>query len=175
VTASLGEDAQCFRGSISIAGRRPIRHFVAISAEVAKTRPGADRKRQPHGAVQRRSNVCAVPGCATVRAAGGTGLGRLVHRRASPARCNQPLTWTRVFASPREGHKESVSEMDRKGTPSEANPVPRGERAGPLDYPVPGVVTQLLMFGASLERVQRRKASRRPGVAAKTSNQLSLF
>jgi hypothetical protein len=44
VTASLGEDAQCFRGSISIAGRRPIRHLVAISAEVATTRPGADRE-----------------------------------------------------------------------------------------------------------------------------------
>ena len=44
VTASLGEDAQCFRGTITIAGRRPIRHLVAISAEVAKTRPGADRE-----------------------------------------------------------------------------------------------------------------------------------
>jgi hypothetical protein len=44
VTAGLGEDAQCFRGTISVAGRRAIRHFVAISAEVAKTRPGADRE-----------------------------------------------------------------------------------------------------------------------------------
>jgi hypothetical protein len=42
VTASLGEDAQCFRGTITIAGRKPIRHLVAISAELAKTRPGAD-------------------------------------------------------------------------------------------------------------------------------------
>jgi hypothetical protein len=41
-TASLGEDAQCFRGTITIAGRKPIRHLVAISAELAKTRPGAD-------------------------------------------------------------------------------------------------------------------------------------
>ena len=38
------------------------------------------------------------------------------------------------------------------------------------------VVTQLLMFGASLETVQRRKVSRRPtAAAAKTSNQLALF
>ena len=44
VTASLGEDAQCFRGTITIAGRRPIRHLVAISAKVALTRPGADRE-----------------------------------------------------------------------------------------------------------------------------------
>ena len=44
VTASLGDDAQCFRGTITIAGHRPIRHLVAISAEVAKTRPGADRE-----------------------------------------------------------------------------------------------------------------------------------
>ena len=42
LTASLGEDAQCFRGSITIAGRKPIRHLVAVSAELAKTRPGAD-------------------------------------------------------------------------------------------------------------------------------------
>ena len=42
LTASLGEDAQCFRGTITIAGRKPIRHLVAISAELLKTRPGAD-------------------------------------------------------------------------------------------------------------------------------------
>jgi hypothetical protein len=42
ITASLGEDASCFRGTITIAGRKPIRHLVAISAELAKTRPGAD-------------------------------------------------------------------------------------------------------------------------------------
>jgi len=44
LTASLGEDAQCFRETITIAGRKLIRHLVAISAEPAKTRPGADRQ-----------------------------------------------------------------------------------------------------------------------------------
>jgi hypothetical protein len=52
VTVSLGEDAQCFRGIITIAGREPIRHLVAMSAELAKTRPGAD----PGG---RRTILCA--------------------------------------------------------------------------------------------------------------------
>jgi hypothetical protein len=42
LTISLREDAQCFRGTITIAARKPIRHLVAISAELAKTRPGAD-------------------------------------------------------------------------------------------------------------------------------------
>lgn len=42
VTASLGEDALCFRGTINVAGRKPVRHLVAISIELAKTRPGAD-------------------------------------------------------------------------------------------------------------------------------------
>jgi len=42
ITASLGEGAQCFRGTITIAGRKPTRHLVAISAELAKTRPGTD-------------------------------------------------------------------------------------------------------------------------------------
>jgi hypothetical protein len=41
--------------------------------------------------------------------------------------------------------------------------------------PVPGVVTQLSMFEASFEGVQRRKAPRRPGVATDRSNQLALF
>lgn len=44
MTGSLGADAQCFRGAITIPGRRPIRHLVAISAEVANTRPGANRE-----------------------------------------------------------------------------------------------------------------------------------
>jgi hypothetical protein len=42
LTASLGQDAQCFRGTITIAGRKPIRQLVAISDELAKTRAGAD-------------------------------------------------------------------------------------------------------------------------------------
>jgi hypothetical protein len=41
--ASLGPEAQCFRGSVMLPGRkRPIRHLVALSAEMLKTRPGAD-------------------------------------------------------------------------------------------------------------------------------------
>jgi len=51
LTTTLGEGAQCFRGTLSVAGRRPIRHLVAISAELAKTRAGAD----PQG---RRSILC---------------------------------------------------------------------------------------------------------------------
>src|ERR1019366_3774889 len=51
ITVNLGEDAQCFRGTINIAGRKPIRHLVAISSELAKTRPGAD-------VVGRRTILC---------------------------------------------------------------------------------------------------------------------
>ncbi|HWO40044.1 MAG TPA: hypothetical protein VNO32_65600 [Candidatus Acidoferrum sp.] len=44
-TASLGLEAQCFRGSVAVADRkRPVRHLVAISSELAKTKPGADRE-----------------------------------------------------------------------------------------------------------------------------------
>jgi hypothetical protein len=42
MTASLDENAQCFRGTVSIAGRKPIRHLVTISAELARTLPGTD-------------------------------------------------------------------------------------------------------------------------------------
>jgi hypothetical protein len=45
LTGSLGPEAQCFRGSVAVAGRnRPARHLVAVSAELAKTKPGADRE-----------------------------------------------------------------------------------------------------------------------------------
>jgi hypothetical protein len=40
---------------------------------------------------------------------------------------------------------------------------------------IPALVTQLLMFGGTLENVPGRKASRRPSSAATTSNQLGLF
>jgi hypothetical protein len=43
--ASLGPEAQCYRGSLGLPGRaRPVRHLVALSAEMLKTRPGADRE-----------------------------------------------------------------------------------------------------------------------------------
>lgn len=45
IAASLGLEAQCFRGSVAVSGRkRPVRHLVAVSAELAKTKPGADRE-----------------------------------------------------------------------------------------------------------------------------------
>jgi len=45
IAASLGLEAQCFRGSVEVPGRkRPARHLVAVSAELAKTKSGADRE-----------------------------------------------------------------------------------------------------------------------------------
>src|SRR5229473_1403127 len=45
IAASLGLEAQCFRGSVAVPGRkRPVRHLVAVSAELTKTKPGADRE-----------------------------------------------------------------------------------------------------------------------------------
>ncbi len=45
ITVSLGPEAQCFRGSVAVPGRkRPGRHLVAVSAELAKTKPGTDRE-----------------------------------------------------------------------------------------------------------------------------------
>lgn len=44
MAVSLGPEAQCFRGSVSVPGRkRPARHLVAASAELAKAKPGVDR------------------------------------------------------------------------------------------------------------------------------------
>ena len=45
IATSLGSGAQCFRGSVMVSGRkRPVRHLVAVSAELAKTKPGVDRE-----------------------------------------------------------------------------------------------------------------------------------
>ena len=45
IAASLGSEAQCFRGSVMVSDRkRPVRHLVAVSAELAKTKPGTDRE-----------------------------------------------------------------------------------------------------------------------------------
>jgi hypothetical protein len=42
---SLGTEAQCFRGSVVVSNReRPVRHLVAISSDLARTKPGADRE-----------------------------------------------------------------------------------------------------------------------------------
>jgi hypothetical protein len=45
IAASLGLEAQCFRGSVAVPGKkRPARHLIAVSAELARTKPGADRE-----------------------------------------------------------------------------------------------------------------------------------
>lgn len=45
ITVALGKDAQCFRGSMTVAGkRRPVRHLIAVSGELALTRLGADQE-----------------------------------------------------------------------------------------------------------------------------------
>jgi hypothetical protein len=45
IAASLGSEAQCFRGRVVVpGGKRQARHLVAVSAELAKTKPGADRE-----------------------------------------------------------------------------------------------------------------------------------
>src|SRR5947208_13888065 len=53
VSATLGDKPQCWRGSISIPGRkRPLRHLVAVSRELALTAPGGDN-------ASRRTILCA--------------------------------------------------------------------------------------------------------------------
>jgi hypothetical protein len=45
----------------------------------------------------------------------------------------------------------------------------------PLPAPMAEVVTQLLMFGSSLENLPKRKTSRRTTAATKATSQLGLF
>ena len=68
-----------------------------------------------------------------------------------------------------------VRTVDASVQGEEAQVVVQPEPIIPTPAPVPEVVTQLLMFGASLETTQRRKVSRRPTVTTKASSQLALF
>lgn len=53
INATLGDKPQCWRGSVSIPGRkRPLRHLVAISRELVLTAPGGDNG-------SRRTILCA--------------------------------------------------------------------------------------------------------------------
>jgi len=45
----------------------------------------------------------------------------------------------------------------------------------PPGAPIPAVVTQLLMFGSSLENLPKRKTARRTTAATKATSQLGLF
>jgi hypothetical protein len=70
-----------------------------------------------------------------------------------------------------------VRAVERSPSEMEAEPPQRGvpEVIIPPPTPIPALVTQLLMFGGSLESVPRRKASRRPSSGTTTSDQLGLF
>jgi hypothetical protein len=70
-----------------------------------------------------------------------------------------------------------VRAVDTSPSEMEAEPPERDvpEVIIPPPAPIPAVVTQLLMFGISLESVRRPKASRRPSSTATTSDQLGLF
>jgi hypothetical protein len=70
-----------------------------------------------------------------------------------------------------------VRTVETSPSETEAEPPERDvpEVIIPPAAPIPAVVTQLLMFGMSLESAPRRKASRRQSRAASMSDQLALF
>ena len=92
LTVSLGADAETFRASISLPGRkRPVRHLVAISKELALTRAGGDPK-------ARRTVLCSdTPGFILYRLAVRFGLPVLpewsewFHKELTRRRAIQPL------------------------------------------------------------------------------------
>ncbi len=92
VTVTLGADAETFRASISVPGRkRPVRHLVAISKELASTRAGGDPK-------AKRTVLCSTtPGFVLYRLAVRFGLPVLpdwsdwFHKELTRRRAFQPL------------------------------------------------------------------------------------
>jgi hypothetical protein len=50
--ACLGPEAQCYRGSVALPGRkRPVRHLVALSAEIPENEAGGGPRGESHGPV----------------------------------------------------------------------------------------------------------------------------
>ena len=89
-------------------------------------------------------------------------------------------TADQVWAALQKEQAEVFGLRDKETPESDAEAEPVVEDVSEVPVPLapsplPAAVTQLLMFGASLESVQRRKRSRRPAIAAKASNQLALF
>jgi hypothetical protein len=83
--------------------------------------------------------------------------------------------WKRLV----EKQAEVFGVRARETSPSEMNgePLKRDvpEAILPPPTPFPALVTQLLMFGGSLDSAPKRKASRRPSSAATMADQLGLF
>ena len=89
-------------------------------------------------------------------------------------------TADQVWAALQKEQAEVFGLRDKETPESDAEAEPVVEDVSEVPVPLapsplPAAVTQLLMFGASLESVQRRKTSRRPVAAAKAPNQLALF
>ena len=88
---------------------------------------------------------------------------------------NADAVWKRLVE--KQAEVFGVRAVETSPSETEAEPPERDvpEVIIPPRAPIPAVVTQLLMFGMSLERVPRRKASRRPSSGTTTSDQLGLF
>ena len=62
LTISVGAEAVVFRSSLSVPGRRrPIRHLVALSDELAKTRTGGNPGARADGPLRWRSRIRPLP------------------------------------------------------------------------------------------------------------------
>jgi hypothetical protein len=83
--------------------------------------------------------------------------------------------WKRLVEKQAEVFGVRAAETSPSGMEADAPQRDVPEIIIPPPASIPAVVTQLLMFGGSLESVPRRKGSRRPSSAATTSDQLGLF
>ena len=119
---SFGTEAQCFRGSVVVSNReRPVRHLVAISSDLAKTKPGTD----PEGA---RTVLCdddpgfrAVSRGRPVWFTGTSRLGAVVHGRTQSAEGDSPVAGIGLLTCISERQQSYVPEVDWQGPESARN------------------------------------------------------
>jgi hypothetical protein len=83
--------------------------------------------------------------------------------------------WKQLVERQAEVFGVRAVEPSLSGTEAEPPETDLPEVIIPRPAPIPALVTQLLMFGGSLESVLRRKASRRASSTPTTADQLGLF
>jgi hypothetical protein len=132
--ASLGLEAQCFRGSVVVPGRkRRAWHLVAVSAELAKTKPGVDRDSARTVLCDDDPVFVLYRCCLAIWTSSCASVGSVVFARAQSTKGDPSLDGTRMLTRAGEREQAYVSQMDWQGPQRASHPNSGRERINLLE------------------------------------------
>jgi hypothetical protein len=109
LNATMGDKPQCWRGSISIPGRkRPLRHLPGTCPDRARRR----QRFEANHPVRRRPGLRSLPSRPTLRPACCTSMGRLVYEGTSGAQSRRAAHGPRLLSGRGEGDGQSIPPLD---------------------------------------------------------------